>query len=61
MIKSKPDECRPLFVNGALKNEVVPDADYLYLLMMPQYSEEGSSKRVVEECMMDAFQDTKFF
>lgn len=38
MIKSKLDECRPLFVNGALKNEVVPDADYLYSLMMPQYS-----------------------
>ena len=58
IIKDKPDECKPLFVNGFLNKELVPDADYLYSLMHPQFSEEGSTKRVIEEAMMDAFQDT---
>lgn len=54
-----PDECQPLFVNGFLNKGLAPDSNYLYSLMVPQFSEEGSTKRTIEEVMMDAFQDTQ--
>jgi hypothetical protein len=58
IIKDKSDECQPLFVNGLLNKELAPDSDYLYSLMVPEFAEEGSSRRTIEESMMDAFQDT---
>ena len=58
IIKDKPVEYQPLFVNGLLNKELAPDSDYLYSLMVPQFSEEGSSRRTIEENMMDTFQDT---
>lgn len=58
VIKEKPDECQSLFVNGFLNKELAPDSDYLYSLMVPQFSQESSTKRTTEEAMMDAFQDT---
>lgn len=58
IIKTHPSACRPLFVNnGSFKESLVPDANYLMSLMRPHFSEEGCSRRVVEENMMDFFQD----
>jgi hypothetical protein len=57
LIKKHPDKCQPLFVNGDLK-DLTPDADYLFSVMVPIYSKEGSSKKCIEENMMDNFQDT---
>ena len=56
MIEMNPDVCRSLFVID-FKNDFVPDADYLFSLMKPIYSEEGSTKRVIEESVMDYLQD----
>ena len=56
IIENNPDICRSLFV-GDFKNDFVPDADYLFSLMKPIYSEEGSTKRVIEESVMDYLQD----
>ena len=55
-MKEKPDECQSLFVNGFLNKELAPDSDYLYSLMVAQFSEEGCTKRTTEKAMMDAFQ-----
>ncbi|XP_028416429.1 uncharacterized protein LOC114540493 [Dendronephthya gigantea] len=56
MIEMNPDACRPLFVKD-FKKDLVPDADYLFSLMKPIFSEEGSTKRVMEESIMDHLQD----
>jgi hypothetical protein len=56
MIETNPDACRPLFVKD-FKKDLVPDADYLFSLMEPIFSEEGSTKRVIEESIMDYIQD----
>ena len=37
---------------------VIPDADYLFSVMWPVYSEQGSSRKCIEMKMMDHFQDT---
>ena len=56
MIEMNPDLCRSFFVND-FKNDFVPDADYLFSLMEPVYADEGSTKRVIEESIMDYLQD----
>ena len=56
VIEMNPDVCSSLFVID-FKNDFVPDADYLFSLMKPVYSEEGSRKRVIEESVMDYLQD----
>ena len=43
-----------LFVRGQQK---AVDADYVLSLLKPKFSEDGSSRRVEEEQMMDYFQD----
>ena len=58
MIIQNPLLCQPLFVIGNLKKDVTPDADYLFSILEPQYSREGTSKRCFEESIMDYFQDT---
>ncbi len=56
LIEMNPDVCRSLFVID-FKYDFVPDADYLFSLMEPVYSDEGSTKHVVEESIMDYLQD----
>ena len=57
IIVKMPLVCQPLFVIGELKEEVTPDADYLFSLLEPHYSREGTSRRCMEENIMDFFQD----
>ena len=52
-----PLVCQPLFVAGELKEDVIPDADYLFSLLELHYSWEGTSRRCFEEDIMDFFQD----
>ena len=53
--------CQPLFVIlsviGELKKDVTPDADYLFSLLRPHYSREGTSRQCMEEDIMDFFQE----
>lgn len=56
-IKKYPKVARSLFVMGQQK-EV--DADYLFSLMEPNYSGDGTSRRQIEEQLMDFFQDFVF-
>ena len=58
IIKDHPSVCEPLFVDGELKNGLRPSADYLFSLMVPNYSEAGSTRRCTEEKIMDFLQDT---
>ena len=56
LIEMNPDVCCSLvFID--FKNDFVPDADYLFSLMEPVYSDEGSAKHVVEESILDYLQD----
>ena len=45
---------RSLFVSG---QQIAVDADYVLSLIKPEFSDEGSSRRVEEEHMMDYFQN----
>lgn len=58
IIQQKPLLCQPLFVNGDLKNGLIPNADYVFSLMVPHYSKKGTSRRCIEEELMDHLQDT---
>ena len=58
IVKCKPDHCQPLFVNGDLKTRLSPDADYLFALMVPRFSRNGTSRRCTEENVFDFLQDT---
>ena len=55
-IKEDPSVCESLFVNSC-QPDVAPDADYLFSLLKPQFAELGSTRRTVEELVMDNFQD----
>ena len=56
LIKDYPSVCEKMFVSKYAK-DTNPDADYLYSLFQPQFAEKDSSRRTVEETMMDDFQD----
>ncbi|XP_046843340.1 uncharacterized protein LOC124437408 [Xenia sp. Carnegie-2017] len=58
LIKNDPEACKPLFVNGNFKKTLEPDANYLLSIINPMYSEDGSSRKKVEESIIDFFQDT---
>ena len=58
IITQKPFQCQPLFVNGDLKEGLTPNADYMFSLMVPQHSKEGTSRRCIEEELIDHLQDT---
>lgn len=58
LIKNHPEACKPLFVNGDFKSSLEPDANYLLSILNPIYSEEGSSRKKVEDIIIDFFQDT---
>eukprot|EP00112_Aurelia_sp_Birch-Aquarium-sp1_P017545 Seg408.4 transcript_id=Seg408.4/GoldUCD/mRNA.D3Y31 product="hypothetical protein" protein_id=Seg408.4/GoldUCD/D3Y31 len=55
-IKEDPFVCESLFVNSC-QPDVAPDADYLFSLLKPQFAEFGSTRRTLEELVMDNFQD----
>lgn len=57
IISSCPEICQKLFV-GDHKKDTIPDSNYLFSLFNPDYCEQGSSRRVIEEAIMDYFQDT---
>ena len=59
LVHQYPDICEEIFVSKHAYN-TIPDADYLYSLLMPQFAEKGSNKREIEEKMMDIFQDFLF-
>ena len=54
ILSHSPAACKPLFVKGLI-NDV--DANYLTEVLQPQYSPEGSSRRLIEEKIVDHFQD----
>ena len=56
LISSHPDICKKLFLQDYYA-ESVPDGNYLTSLLTPRYSPEGTSKRLVEESLMDHMQD----
>ena len=54
IIRQKPEMCKALFV---MELEKDVDANYMFSLKKPCYSLEGSSRKEVEESVMDSFQD----
>ena len=54
-MRGNVDLCKKLFVNDTNVNIV--DANYLVTMLKPLYSQEGTSKRIIEEGVMDNFQD----
>ncbi len=56
LVRSNPDLFREFFVKN-LQENMLPDANYLFSLMRPAYSEVGTNKRSVEEEVMDHMQD----
>ena len=54
-ITSNADLCRSLFIMES--SHITVDANYLVSLLQPLYSPEGTSRRTVEETLIDNFQD----
>lgn len=54
IIKHNPESCKSLFVRGSVEDV---DANYVFSLMKPNFSLEGSSRKEIEESVMDSFQD----
>ena len=54
-IKGNVDQCKKLFVDDTNVNIV--DANYLVSVLKPLYLQEGTSKRIIEEGVIDNFQD----
>ena len=54
ILSHSPAACKPLFVKGHIEDV---DANYLAGLLQPQYCPEGSPRRLVEEKVVDHFQD----
>ena len=55
LLKKVPDLCKSLFVHGFIQDNV--DANYLFSCMQPEFSEPGTSRRALEERVVDNFQD----
>ena len=56
IIQTYPEACKPLFAGN---NDAV-DANYLFSLLYPEHTEEGCSRRNVEESTIDCVQDFLF-
>ena len=54
-MQAERDLCKQLFVKQ--RSGQPADANYLVSCFVPYYSEKGSSRRVIEEEMIDFFQD----
>ena len=59
IIQTHPEACKPLFVQDVSSHDAV-DANYLFSSLCPEYAPEGSTRREVEESMMDFLQDFLF-
>ena len=55
-IKRHPQVCTSLFTRDSQSLHVI-DANYLISLLRPEYSPKGSTRQLVEESLMDYFQD----
>lgn len=55
-IKRHPQVCKSLFTRDSQSLHVI-DANYLISLLRPEYSPKGSTRQLVEESLMDYFQD----
>lgn len=53
-VTNQPQVCQPLFVKEQVQNV---DANYLFSLIKPEFSPAGSTRRGLEEMLMDNFQD----
>jgi hypothetical protein len=58
IIQNHPESCRTLFVKCSQPSKV--DANFLFSILDPIYTLAGSSRRKVEESIMDFFQDFLF-
>ena len=56
VIQKYPEACKEIFVMGS--DDV--NANYLFSLMYPEYSEDGTMLKQIEESLMDHFQDFLF-
>ena len=56
IIRKYPEACKEMFIMGS--DDV--DANYLFSLMCPEYSEDGTTLKHIEESIMDLFQDFLF-
>lgn len=55
LLMKAPGLCKSLFVQGLIQDKI--DANYLFSCMQPDYSEPGTSRRTLEEQVVDNFQD----
>ena len=55
-IKKQPQACKPLFTRDSQSLHAI-DANYLVSILRPEYSPKGSTRQLVEESLMDYFQD----
>lgn len=55
LLSKAPDLCKPLFVQGLIEDTV--DANYLFSCMQPENSDPGTSRRALEERVVDNIQD----
>ena len=55
-IKTHPQVCNSLFTRDSQSLHII-DANYLISLLRPEYSPKGSRRQLVEESLMDYFQD----
>ncbi|KAK3712178.1 hypothetical protein QZH41_005805 [Actinostola sp. cb2023] len=57
IITKHPQVCKNLFITD---QQQPVDPDYLFSLLKPEYSDVGSTRRSIEESVMDNFQDLLF-
>ncbi|CAB4011888.1 Hypothetical predicted protein [Paramuricea clavata] len=55
LLKKAPGLCKYYFVQGFIQDNI--DANYLFSCMQREYSEPGSSRRTLEQKVVDNFQD----
>ena len=55
LVQGNADLCKSLFVKDTKANIV--DANYIVSVLKPMYSQEGTSRRITEEAVIDNFQD----
>ena len=55
-IQKYTEACKEIFIKGSDK----VGANYLFLLMFPEYSEDGTTLKQIEESIMDLLQDFLF-
>jgi hypothetical protein len=59
ILQTHPNVCKALFVQDD-HDESAVDANYLFSIMNPEFSEAGTTRKEIEESMMDFLQDFLF-